>query len=318
MSRPPSISLPGSLVAVAVAGALIFVAAGCASDSDRLPSLVHRLTAPAGITLTDLAWSPDGQRIAAVSEEVPGQAFGRIHLFSIDPATDKVLTGMGTHLAPMWSADGLRLLAGWSCSEIRVYTEDGVQTGGTNGCVAVWAEADTEWLIFDAEAQRVRRVDAVTQETLEDWSLAGVKSAPMAGTSGISLAPDGRYLVLALNVGVQAPNKLSDRDLFELDLRTGGTIALVPGLADDYSPSFSSDGSRLAFVSWDGAVWRIGLYDLASGCVRYPLSSQRRLNGLDWSPIEAQTLAVTVGNEIWIIDTAVALADDGEPAPCGP
>lgn len=59
------------------------------------------------------------------------------------------------------------------------------------------------------------------------------------------ISPDGREMLVAWNEGVAG----NDYEIFVIDLETGGLTQLTDNKSNEYTPTWSPDGSRIAFNS---------------------------------------------------------------------
>ncbi|MEZ5399457.1 MAG: S9 family peptidase [Bryobacteraceae bacterium] len=120
------------------------------------------------------------------------------------------------------------------------------------------------------------------------------------------VAPDGKHVVCA----VQRSPKNSDVfhvDLYEVDVATGKTTALVTDTGRDAEPSYSPDGRTIAFHSQGGA-WNyfaarhVGIVPSGGGKVRYltigqPFDVFRGGNRFSWSA-DSRTIRYTAGRGV--------------------
>lgn len=105
--------------------------------------------------------------------------------------------------------------------------------------------------------------------------------------TGLALSPDGQFLAVATNIGVEI------RDPKSLEL----LALLSPHEAWVTAIAFSPDGKKLAAAFANGAVavWRQAWYELER------FSFERPVTALAWSP-EGGFLAVSVGDEVYLVD----------------
>jgi eukaryotic-like serine/threonine-protein kinase len=247
-------------------------------------------------SLVSLAFSPDGNRLAGVSDT--GQ---RIHLIAevrTDPHRMVLAESSGNALQTAFSADGKTLAGGgsglsptiWDASSGRKLAEFSGKTGSAGRLVFA---PGGESLIFSSEDGRIRSWHFVKKpEPLAE--LAGHK----AEVWGLAYTPDGTTLISSAD---DHSIKLWDTRHGELRSTLKGHNKLVASLA------ISADGTLLASAGFDKTV---RLWDLPSGNSRAVLRGHTdRVRAVAFSS-DGRTLASAGSDKtvrVWDVD-------NGEPA----
>ncbi|MGZ8283866.1 MAG: amidohydrolase family protein, partial [Allosphingosinicella sp.] len=195
-------------------------------------------------------WSPDGQRIAFVSDRGGGD---NIWIMAADGSNKKQLTKEEFRLLnqPSWSPDGRYIVA-----------KKHFTTARSLGTGEVWLYH----VDGGAGVQLVKRADEKLQKELGEPTFAA----------------DGKSIYFTRNV---TPGNTfqyaqdSNRALFAIDryeLESGETHRLTGGIGGAVRPTPSPDGKSLAFVRRERAKSKLYVRDLASGNERklYDLPDQ--------------------------------------------
>jgi imidazolonepropionase-like amidohydrolase/Tol biopolymer transport system component len=216
-------------------------------------------------------WSPDGTRIAFVSDRAGGD---NIWIMAADGSAKKQLTKEEFRLLnqPSWSPDGRYIVAkkhftttrSLGTGEVWLYHVD----GGTG-------------------VQLVKRVDEKFQKELGEPTFA----------------PDGKHIYFTRNItpgGTFQYAQDSNRSLFAIEryeLDSGETRRVTAGLGGAVRPNPSPDGKYLAFVRRERAKSKLFVRDLANG-------NERKLLDLPDQDLQ-ETWAVTgvYPNMDWTADS---------------
>ena len=116
-----------------------------------------------------------------------------------------------------------------------------------------------------------------------------------------SWMPDGRHIVFAQHLQF-----FPEAKLWLADTQTGTIRALTSGIGAEQSPSVSADGSRIAFVSFQGTYDLVEL-PLDGSPIRDYLATARNEATPSWSPSGAHLAYVTDRSgpvEIWLQELA--------------
>lgn len=184
-------------------------------------------------------WSPDGTRIAFVSDRAGGD---NIWIMNADGSAKKQLTKEDFRLLnqPSWSPDGRYIVA-----KKHFTTTRSLGTGEV-------------WLYHvdgGSGVQLVKRVNDKWQKELGEPTFA----------------PDGKHIYFTRNItpgGTFQYAQDSNKPLFAIEsyeLETGDTLRVSGGIGGAVRPNPSPDGKYLAFVRRERAKSKLYVRDLASG-----------------------------------------------------
>jgi dipeptidyl aminopeptidase/acylaminoacyl peptidase len=239
------------------------------------------------------AWSPDGSKLAFVSDR--GSNGQQIYILPVDGGEAWPLTELESGASdPAWSPDGTRLLFG---SELTTRELEAARAQGESGLTGEGAAADSamwgsmaairNWLNGNAQRQEpavITRLNFQGERELdpiESWSHIYVVDLeggpPKRLTDGsfdfydARFSPDGNRVAFVGRVtDVMHPDYLLKSELYVMNLENGELSKLdVPGHAVS-SPSWSPRGRNIAFAARDtaerpSAHTEIGLIALAEG-----------------------------------------------------
>jgi Tol biopolymer transport system component len=213
------------------------------------------VTSPDGSTTTDLtpntsgsneydpAWSPDGSKLAFVSDRT-GVSY--LYLMNADGSGVRQLTagGLGTDLQPAWSPDGTRIAF----------------ASKRDGSFQIW--------VINADGTGLKRLTSLgTIQQEPSWSPDGGRLVFVCGSdlcfvnadgsglvhwfrSGTTLrtpdwSPDGTRIIFSS----RAPGGRSQIWVRNVDGSGGANLSDPAASYDDREPTWAADGSQIAFVS---------------------------------------------------------------------
>jgi dipeptidyl aminopeptidase/acylaminoacyl peptidase len=200
-------------------------------DLDRPSSSARRLTAGDGKKAcdeSDIAWSPDSQRIAFLSTCAES---GQRQLYVAPAAGGEVrkLTSLTGFLAnPRWSPDGSQIAL--------LFTENAVRAAGPLEPTAIETGVIEESFheqrltLVDGGSGKTRQVSPADTYVYEyDWS------------------PDGKQIAYSAAKG-NGDNNWWLAELFRIDVSTGKTQFVFKPTTQIAVPRWSPDGSTIAFI----------------------------------------------------------------------
>ena len=206
---------------------------------------------PAGIS--DYSISPDEANILYVSS-VPGPVKGPK---DFDPALDK---------AQAYVADGLmyRHWDHWVTETPRTYV------------APFGMEVTTPGNSFDILGGENPNIELPTE--------------PFGGAEQLSWAPDGRHIAYSCRKLTGKEYAFSTNcDIFIYDILTGATVQITSGGGYDTDPSFSPDGSRLAWISMERDGYEADRQRLMVADIKYSEESEGQSFGLEVSGVKELT-----------------------------
>ncbi len=202
-------------------------------------------------------WSPDGRRLAFISDRD-----GSPQLYILELATGQLrrVTALAGGVArPAWSPDGstLAFFSDVARPPLRM-VDVAVPTG------AAWRDRARvydrlnyrrEQLGFDTGFSHAFVVAAEGGEprrlTHGDFDHGSVSSAEWEEAAGISWKADGSAVVMAANRRPDAELEPFDTELYAVGLDGGAPVALTDRRGADGSPVLSPDGRSVAYLGYD-------------------------------------------------------------------
>jgi WD40 repeat protein/serine/threonine protein kinase len=204
--------------------------------------------------IRDLAWSPDGNRLAVIAQDLnSGEACGIVIL---DTTSGETLLRLVEHESAArsldWSPDGTAILTGHEDGIVRLWdAHTGTARSKLIGHTGVVRDA-----IFSPNGSSI--ASASEDETIRLWDVeTGTEQRMLSGHAGIvrsvDWSPDGKRLVSGGNDGLPRV----------WDVVNGETLFVLPGHTEDIViVTWSSDGRRIASQSLDATV---KVWDAATG-----------------------------------------------------
>lgn len=203
-------------------------------------------------------WSPDGRRIAFISEREDDVQIHDIYVMNADGSGIEQLTDACNNVSPAWSPDGQRI-AFQSRGDIYVMYADG---SGVEQLTGEPSESCAEIFIADLDGDGdgnfyVRNengsVELFTDYESLDWE--NVNWLP-------SWSPDGSRIAFS-------SYRDGDSEIYVMNADGGGVEQLTDNEIRDWLPSWSPDGGRIAFQSHRDGDWDIYVMNAdGSGVVR--------------------------------------------------
>jgi Tol biopolymer transport system component len=240
------------------------------------------------------AWSPDGSRLAFT------RFFSwddrRWAVVTVDLATGRPV-GLADGLElPAWSPDGLHVAAmrGSGIFVVDAHGRHRIRVGfdtvdESPGRPPIWT-SDSKLVIaayrdeiyrFRADGHGRRRITRELPGRRLEWSSRGLGIV-------VNVSPDGRRVAYA-----SRPYEPPDPDLYAIGADGAGLRALTRNWIDDYAPTWSPDGTSVAFVR---GRRRSKIAVLRRGRVRFvALGSQPR-----WSP-DGRRLVFVRGGDLYTV-----------------
>lgn len=274
----------------------------------------------AGHEVSDIHWSPDGRRLAAVVTEPVSGDMQRQHIWLYDAATAdfKQLTLVGDHdTRPSWSPDGryLAFLSERGTQPAQLYILP--MSGGeairlTDGTAAVqnfvWSPTGKAIAFLSADSltdEQKRQKDA-KQQAKDDAYIVGEDDTPVrlriidlaARTvrqitkdawriSDVAWVADEKSLIIS-GTDIHAPELVTDR-LYIIDTETAAMTELPHPDGPFQNPQVSHDGKTLAYIGSDnGGPGPQDLYvqPIAGGAPQNLTRKMldRGITAYDWQP----------------------------------
>ena len=232
----------------------------------------------------DPAWSPDGQRIAFVSDRANPGTFDVWTMNANGSNQARVTFELGSAANPAWSPDGTRI-----AYDVGDGTEQDVVVMNANGTgrLVVGPGAGAQDLpVWTPDGSRI---------VFNDDSAGGLSSVTPGGAgrepflsdaSAADYSPDGTRLAVVRG----------DGRIHVLNADRSGGSPLTPGLGG--RPAWSPDGTRIAYFRFVNSTFRNDLFTIgtAAGSTELPETNTFELDvAPDWQPIPVPRAAPPTG-----------------------
>jgi TolB protein len=196
------------------------------------------------------AWSPDGTRIACVEGGSP-----EIHVVELATGIDRNLTSLSgpSYWSPTWSPDGTQIAYGSDADgATAVYVMNAADGSGVRRVTGSGAG-----VMFNRRIDWSRNGSTIAFDCIVEQGNVDVCTIKADGTgfvrlttaygwdSGAAWSPDGRLAFVRSMYG-------DSGQLFVMNADGTGVSRIGAGVTGDH-PTWSPDGTRLAFHDWDAS-----------------------------------------------------------------
>ncbi|MBK8233539.1 MAG: PD40 domain-containing protein [Candidatus Eisenbacteria bacterium] len=131
---------------------------------------------------------------------------------------------------------------------------------------------------------------------------------PITSFTGLELFPDlsPNGAMLAFSWSGEGPTDIGALDLYVMQLPSGRPTRLVDGPGSVTYPSWSPDGTEIAFALQEATGSTVASVEVLSGEVRRLYSVSCSIEGLDWSPDGEWIVLATTEKETGYAGVAAA------------
>jgi len=255
------------------------------SDHRALTSGNHADTSP--------AWSPDGTRLAYLSDE---DGRGQIYIRWMDSGQTARITNLEQSPAGIaWSPDGRML----SFTALVPGTSRHIATLPSAPAGAKWAEPAT---VYDRTVYRFNGAGYLKPGFRQIFVVSAEGGAPRQVTSGDfpnggaayapsrpEWTPDGKFLIVSVNRHAESEHVALDTEVYEFSVADGAVRALTSRKGPDNAPAVSPDGKWIAYTGFDDRfqehqTTKLYLMERA-GTAAHSLTDalDRDVSGLEWA-----------------------------------
>jgi Tol biopolymer transport system component/tRNA A-37 threonylcarbamoyl transferase component Bud32 len=223
---------------------------------------------------TDPTWSPDGGRIAFVSDRSGNQDIW-VTAAAGGPAVNLTADDPAPNYEPAWSPDGnqIAFLSEGESGGVYVMPAIGGRPIRLSARGSAEVVTNPQWSADGRELAHMRREEQSNFIEVVSLSTRESRRLPVPGEPGnrwdLSWSPDGRFFAY-----VRAPNPQEELNrLWVLHAANGEAFPISDGTTGEWSPIWSADGSVLYFLSNRGGsvdLWqqRIAASGLPDGDAR--------------------------------------------------
>jgi len=250
------------------------------------------------------AWSPDGKRIAYVSNREGGAK--QVYLYDVAAGTSKKLTSLaGGAGSVKWVPDGSALLL---VSDI--HPECGVDPACAEQRNAAAEKQPSKARVFTGLL--FRHWNAWQEPTrshilyvpvkggaIRDLTPGAFDAPPFSvgGGGEFDVSPDGKEFVYARNSD-ERPERSTNSDIYVVSMTGGSAKRITSRTGADTSPAYSPDGRWIAWRSqgragYESDLWELWLYDRATKeSKRIASDFTNWIDSIRWSP-DSRSLFIT-------------------------
>lgn len=279
MKKEPSENLPGqNLPVIAVPGKIVFqsnrdgalsevwlledgklrkIATGLKVEEDipeQMPNPYRGMLSGAFADLKQPKWSPDGTKILCVGE-------GKLAIFNSEgQRLEEIVPKKYPHLA-QWSPDGENIyfraqdklsIGGGSDNIYRLNLENRSESRITNLSPLPGVRSILSFAVSPDDKMIVFQMDGEQEYGISNWTIrtdgSDLKLLVKYAQDPV-FSPDGTKIAYSANY-LSSGEKLSEHnELFILDLKSGQTTQVTHNNWEDRFPTFSPDGTKIAFQS---------------------------------------------------------------------
>jgi Tol biopolymer transport system component len=301
------------------------VCSGCLKRTR--PDLVYpgvtRETRMKEFCLSQPAWSPDGRRMAAISEEGT-EGLSEVQLIDAGTGEMSQLTDSRHsphNNAPSWSPDGNRI--GFTSDEFvelgigYVNLRDGTVVFLDKGDELRWAPngRSVAYEIFgpylsEFNAQSKRGLGILVQD-LEtgDKTLIFDLPAPYSARGGMDWAKKDDHIAISIQPLDETGTQEYNRDIYVMNCDGSQLRGVITSEADEISPTWSPDGTKIAYTSGPGLFTRHLWVSNADGSCSVRLMDVEGVRDPVWSP-DGTKIAFAHSCDLYLLDlTAEPIAE---------
>jgi Tol biopolymer transport system component/polyisoprenoid-binding protein YceI len=222
------------------------------------------------------AWSPDGSKIAFVSER---DRNADIYVMNADGSAPTRLTrNAWRDTRPVWSPDGARIafVSGDERTDIYVINADGL--GQVQLTDSFASDQDPAW---SPDGARIAFVSGDMNTEIHVINADGSENRRLTGASGLDVSPawspDGGTIAFR-------SHRDGDSEIYLMNADGSGQINLTNHPADDEFPAWSPDGGKIAFASDRDGAFDLYLMNADGSSAARLIDDPAEAGGPVWQP----------------------------------